>query len=190
MGGRKDRDYNRLAAEFITGEMSMRELAASNAIAPASLARAFRKKDPVTNLDVYQQRNGYRASLQSKALDLLGDRDAVQTAQRMEKILNVGDKVLDLFIRQTPNLEAAIAEGKVPITVRDAVAAADLIRSVIGVKRPEEEKKPNGLNLLQVFGNGAEPAPIQELLAATRSKLADDRASERTANGAAEASGD
>lgn len=190
MGGRKDRDYNRLAAEFITGEMSMRELAKTNQIAPASLARAFRKKDPVTNLDVYQQRDGYRSSLQNKAFDLLSDQDAVQTAARMDKILKVGDKVLDLFIEQAPNLEQAIKDGKVPITVRDAVAAADLIRSVIGVKKPDEEKKPNGLNLLQIFGNGDQPAPIHEILAATRSKLADDRASEGAANGAAEASGD
>ena len=191
MGGRKDRDYTRLAADFITGEMSVREQAKAEGMAYSTLARAYRKKDPATQLDIYAQRDAFRATKTDKALDLLADRDAVQTAQRMEKILRVGDKVLDLFIEQAPNLEQQIKDGKVPISVRDAVAAADLIRSVIGVKKPEDAKPSGPISLLQLIqGQASEPVPISDLLAATRSKLPDPGADHRTPQGAAEASGD
>lgn len=191
MGGPKDRDYGRLAAEFITGERSVREQAKDEGFAYSTLARAYRKKDPVTGLTVYDQRDAFRANKTDKALDLLADRDAVQTAARMEKILKVGDTVLDLFIKQAPNLEQQIADGKVPINVRDAVAAADLIRSVIGVKKPEEAKPSGPVSLLQLIqGQASAPVPITDLLAATRSKLPDPGADRGTAQGAAEATGD
>lgn len=173
MAGKSARDYDALRAEFITSDLrSLTEFGKSKGIPKSALARKAREKDH-TGLNWYEQQAAYRARVSDKAFDLVADADAVLLAARQRKIMEVADEVIDLFKLQRPAIEAQIANGKMPIGVRDLVAVAEMMRSMMnnGGKHETDEKKPP-ISLQQLFVNG-QPGDIKALEHALRSEQPD-----------------
>lgn len=173
MAGKSARDYEALRAEFITSDLrSLTEFGKSKGIPKSALARKAREKD-ASGMNWYEHQAAYRARVSDKAFDLVADAEAVVMAARQRKIMDVAEEVIDLFKLQRPAIEEQIANGKMPIGVRDLVAVAEMMRSMMsnGGKHESDEKKPP-ISLQQLFVNG-HPGSIKELEHALRSEPTD-----------------
>lgn len=168
-------------AEFVTGVYaSVRQVAKAHGIAPSTLARHARIAKDAQGFNWYENRQMYLQRTQGKALEILSDQDAVALAARQSRILKVADSVLDLFEQQKPAIEAQIAAGKMPISVRDMVVVAELMRTIMGAGKKEDPKPGGGLSLLQVFGGNGGPQQgvvpsdlVSRLESELRSRVAD-----------------
>ena len=173
---RSGKDFARLEAEYVTGSMSLRQIARDEGLAQSTIAR-------VSRLEGWNsKRDAYRASLSTKAYDLMSSRDAVKLAARNMQMLDIGDKVFTLFEKQIPVWEEQIGQGKTPIKVQDFKIIAELTRLIIGEPTERKEERSLGLNLhafdlgqLERFeraaraalpdaatGNGVSPTPEPE----------------------------
>jgi hypothetical protein len=175
---RSGRNFDQIEAEYVTGEESIRTLAKSHHLAPATLSRRAK-------LDGWAgKRDAYRASVAEKGYDLLADRDAVQYAVRNEQMLRISDQVFQLVEQQVPVWREQIAAGKTPISVREFELIAKLTRLIIGqpTSRSEERK---GVLSVHTFDQGT----IERLERAARLRLDDGGGSAGDAESPVAASG-
>jgi len=138
---RSGKDFARLEAEYVTGSMSLRQISRDEGMSQSTIAR-------VSRLNGWEsKRAAYRASLSTKAYDLMSSRDAVKLAARNMQMLDIGDKVLTLFEKQMPIWQKKIDDGETPISVRDFKLVAELTRVIIGEPTERREERSLGLNL-------------------------------------------
>lgn len=154
-------DFKRLRQEFVTGEMSVTTLAESNGLAKSTLARQFRKEEPVSHLNAYQERDAYRNRMVDKTYDLLADKDAGAATARMMKILSISDEVLDAFRED-------VKEGRAKISAKDAAVWAQIAQVASGKPSKVTQEQHLGLGLL-----AATPDLARLLEDASRQQIAD-----------------
>jgi hypothetical protein len=126
-------DYRGLEEQYVTGELSIRALAAQQPIAPSSLARQARLRG------WYEKRAAYRDTLANRTYSLIADREAGGVADRNERIIRQGLRLLDLFDEQ-------VARGQIRMTVRDWALIAATIRVAAGEPTVHREERL-GLNV-------------------------------------------
>ena len=146
------------------------------------MSREARKHDE-RGMTWYDHQKAYQARVSDTALTLTADAEAVEFSTRQRRILKLGDMVFELFERQRPAIEAKIDEGKMPISVRDMVTVAGLMREVLGPGR-DTDKKPGMPSLVQFFG-GLNGSP--EILAQLEHVIRSDQSDAGGTRGPAEA---
>jgi hypothetical protein len=157
-------DFKRLRQEFVTGEMSVTTLAESNGLAKSTLARQFRKEEPVSHLNAYQERDAYRNRMVDKTYDLLADKDAGAATARMMKILTISDAVLDYF-------ETEVRKGRAKIGAKEAAVWAQIAQVASGKPSKVTQEQHLGLGLLATT-----PDLARFLEDATRQRISDNGA--------------
>lgn len=139
VSGRTPHNYQQMGQDYITGEMSIRALAADNGITPSTLARQARLRG------WYEERAKYRQSLQTRTMELVADSAAAGLAKRNEKFLSISEEMLDAFRVHTLPL---YKEGKVPLTVKDLALVVDTMLKITGAapsKSVKEERRLEGI---------------------------------------------
>jgi hypothetical protein len=170
--------------EFVTSDMSLSAFARSKGVPKSAMARKAREKD-AHGMTWYDKKEAYALRISDKAFALTADTDAAQLAIRQQRVLKVGDMVLDLFEKQKPAIESQIEQGKMPISVRDMVAVAELMRVVLGGGHKDSGEKP-GFNLNQLFVGGGNGTVPPELLGRLESVLRSEPTNGRTEDGPAQ----
>lgn len=156
-------DYKRLRQEFVTGEMSITQLAESQdpVLAKSTLARQARKEDPMSHLNWYREREAYRSRLIDKTYDLLAQGDAGEATARMMKILSISDEVLDYFREE-------VKEGRAKISAKDAAVWAQIAQVASGKPSKVTREEHLGFGLL-----GTTPDLARLLEDAARQRITD-----------------
>lgn len=143
---RSGKDWAALEAKYVTGDMSLRDIARDEQVAASTITRVAKKNGWESS------RASYRLSKREKTYDLLADAGAIDLARRDTQMLSIADKVFGLVEKQVPVWEQQIAEGKTPISVREFDLVAKLTRVIVGQPTSRTEDRHLGLDLHRFEG--------------------------------------
>lgn len=178
---RSGKDWQLLEAKYVTGDMSLRDIAREENVAASTITRVAKKNGWESS------RASYRMSKREKTYDLLADAGALDLARRDTQMLSIADMVFGLVEQQIPVWKQQIAEGKTPISVREFDLVAKLTRVIVGQPTSRTEDRHLGLDLHRF--EGLDNSSIERLERAARLRLVDGGTSEGDAGPAAAGSG-
>jgi hypothetical protein len=154
-------DYDALEKEYVTGDMSIRALAAEHDVAWSSVAEQSRKRGWA------DKREAYRDSVQQRTYE----RAAAQFADQKSEIDNEMLLVMRATVRKYGEL---LLSGEVKPQAKDAVMAIEKILLITGNPTERREEKHLGINV-SVPGGELGPEFLRRLLDTARARGTESR---------------
>lgn len=147
-------DYPTLEREYIYGEISMSEMARREGVSKGTLGEFARRNEWES------RRESYRSELAKKTTSKTVDRVSDQHAQ-------VNDEVFKAMRATIYKYVEALHAGQVVPSTKDAVMAAEVIRSLFGEPDRRLEVKTLGINV-SATGQLTDPEFLRRLEQLTR----------------------
>lgn len=126
-------DHKLLEREFVTGDVSVRELARRHGISWSAVAYQARKEDDA-GLTWYDKKKAFSESVSHKSYDKMAERVATEDVAIRDELVLVHRATIHAYAQQ-------LREGKVAITPKDAVAASQQLLLMMGEATSRAETK-------------------------------------------------
>lgn len=147
-------DYDALEKEYVTGDVSVRELARRYDMSNGSISAQARRREWDS------KRASYRDSIARRSYEKSADRFASKQAEVNDEIFGAMRATIYKYIE-------ALKDGKVVPNTKDAVMATDVILRLFGEPSERMEARVVGINL-SATGNLGDPEVLRRLEALTR----------------------
>lgn len=151
-------DYDLLETEYVTGDVSVRELGRRHDISYSAVADQARKRG------WEDKRAAYRDSLSQRTYERTADKWAAQRAEINDELITVQLATIRAYARQ-------LVAGNVDISVKDMTLAVNQLLLMLGEPTSRTEAKVLGVN---VSANASDITPdlLRRLAEVARGRLA------------------
>lgn len=156
-------DYNELEREYVTGDISVRELARRYDMSNGTISAQARKREWES------KRASYRDSIARRSYEKTADRFASKQVEVNEEIFGAMRATIYKYVE-------ALKENKIIPSTKDAAIATDIILRLFGEPTERMEARVLGINVTAT-GSLSDPDLLRRLEALTRGALPDDEPS-------------
>jgi hypothetical protein len=136
-------DPEALEREYVFGQDSLQDLAEKHGLSKSAVAGYASRGN------WFEKRQQFKGALLDQVRAAIAEDWATFEAELRKRMLEAATQSLDAYVQ-------ALAEGKIELTGKDAIAWIGLIRSIVDELRPLEEDQP---------GEDLDPELAREILA-------------------------
>lgn len=117
-------DPKLLEREFVTGDVSIRQLAERHGMSWSAIATRARKPD-AAGLTWYDKKDAFAQSVATKSFDKTAEKFAAEDASIREELILVHRATIHAYAQQ-------LREGKIAVSPKDAVGATSALLLMLG----------------------------------------------------------